>query len=136
MARTVSGSPVHTVNATVPLSAAITEASLVDPDLNDNQASFDQRFEVLPVAQQGETVAPQENSSSGLGWLLWLIIALGAALVLFFILGALGFFKRKKPPTESELEAEKAAQEMEMEGIDSDEILDVDDDDAGAVAEL
>merc|ERR1711916_354901 len=77
------------------------------------------------------------STSSGLGWLLWLIIILGIALVLFFVLGAFGFFKRKKPPTDSEIEAAKAEADMEMDGIDSDEILDGGDDGGGAeVAEL
>merc|ERR1711916_90197 len=86
----------------------------------------------------GFVTCAENGFTPGLGWLLWLIIILGIALVLFFILGAFGFFKRKKPPTDSEIEAAKAEADMEMDGIDSDEILDGGDDGGGGgeVAEL
>merc|ERR1712065_61121 len=107
-------------NETVTFEAEVVASALPDPDTSNDMASFTAKIEPS-VSEDGETafVAPPNSTSSGLGWLLWLIIILSIALVLFFILGAFGFFKRKKPPTDSEIEAPKAEADMEMDGIDS-----------------
>merc|ERR1711991_48273 len=134
----VGGTVTAVTNETVTFEAEVVASALPDPDTSNDMASFTAKIEPS-VSEDGETafVAPPNSTSSGLGWLLWLIIILGIALVLFFVLGAFGFFKRKKPPTDSEIEAAKAEADMEMDGIDSDEILDGGDDGGGAeVAEL
>merc|ERR1711991_550162 len=121
----------------------LSSLSVLDAQLDNNIASLTIPAGFASADIGVGTVDGKDKSSfswatsSGLGWLLWLIIILGIALVLFFVLGAFGFFKRKKPPTDSEIEAAKAEADMEMDGIDSDEILDGGDDGGGAeVAEL
>merc|ERR1711991_197146 len=134
----VSGAVASVTNETVSFEAGVVGSALPDPDPSNDKATFTTKVapSITTDDSTGEIVVPQNSSSSGLGWLLWLIIALAVALVLCFILGAFGFFKRKKPPTDSEIEAAKAAEEMEMDGIDSDEILEGGDDDGGTGGEV